>query len=88
MWIVWFSLAAAVISLGGFLAPVLRHEPPHGAWPAAIITGVAGLQIGNARRTFSYTAPGEIRPWMRPAALTLYAISLGIFLFAIWITIV
>lgn len=81
--VVWFSLVAAVASMGGFLGTLLQHAP-RGAWAAGIITGIAGFQVGNARRLFSYRAPDEIRPWMRPVSIALYVVSLALFAYAIW----
>jgi hypothetical protein len=81
--VVWFSLIAAVVSLGGFLGTLLQHAP-RGAWAAGIITAVGGFQVGNARRLFSYRAPDEIRPWMRPVSIALYVVSAALFVFAIW----
>jgi len=75
--VVWFSLFAAALSLAAaLLAPLFDHRALRGSWAVGIIVGSAGFQVANARRLFLLNHPGEVRAWMRPATVGLYAIAL------------
>jgi hypothetical protein len=82
--IVSFSCIAAAVSLIAFVFQWASRGVPRGGWAAAIIVAMAGLQILNARRLFAYTAPAEIRSWMRPAGWGLCVAALALVAISIW----
>lgn len=82
--VVGFSLLAAAVSLGAALYPILERQTVRASWPVGIIVLVAGFQVMNARRLFLHSHPAEVRSWMRPLGLSLYAIALLDFALLAW----